>query len=132
MSMTDLELLEAAAKAAGIALVPYTWDKGAPWGEHQGFTVQDQGPDEWDPLTDDGQALRLAVACGISVEQDASIETGTFTYCGVTEGEYSMGVEAWRVSCGATTAMAQEIYGADKAANTRRSIVRAAAAMLPA
>lgn len=58
---TDRELLEAAAKAAGIELVPYTWDKGSPWGEHAGFTVQGKGPDEWNPLEDDAGALRLAV-----------------------------------------------------------------------
>jgi hypothetical protein len=58
------ELLEAAAKAAGISLEPYTWDKGAPWGEHEGFTVVGSGRREWNPLTDDGDALRLAVKIG--------------------------------------------------------------------
>lgn len=58
--MTDQELLTAAAKAADIYIIPYTWDKGAPWGEHDGFIVGDEGPDEWNPLEDDAQALRLA------------------------------------------------------------------------
>ena len=65
--MSDRELLELAAKAAGIALVPYTWDKGSPWGEHEGFTVAGEGPNEWNPLTDDGDALRLAVKLQLRV-----------------------------------------------------------------
>lgn len=54
--MTDRELLEAAAKAAGIGwdLYENAW-YGA--GVH---------PD-WNPLTDDGDALRLAVKCGIDL-----------------------------------------------------------------
>jgi hypothetical protein len=125
--MTDRELLEAAAKAAGISLEPYTWDKGAPWGEHEGFTVVGSGRREWNPLIDDGDALRLAVRLEISTEQGAAIEVGTFTFKGVTEGEYELGVEAWKVLSDASTIKSQEIYGNDPYAATRRAIVRAAA-----
>jgi hypothetical protein len=58
--MTDRELLEAAARAAGIdgAL---TWTPGAtPW-----LRVSEHLARPWNPLTDDGDALRLAVKLGI-------------------------------------------------------------------
>ena len=48
--MTDRELLERAAKAAG-----YEYAK------HGGYIVVDGIPGNWNPLTDDGDALRLAV-----------------------------------------------------------------------
>lgn len=64
--MTDRELLELAAKAAGLA--------------HDGFkgdglwlvipSVSEGGdPDYWCPLLDDGMALRLAVTLGIDVSK---------------------------------------------------------------
>ena len=53
--MTDRELLELAAKAAGIkGEALYTECLGA-WISKQNLSV-------WSPLTDDGDALRLAVA----------------------------------------------------------------------
>lgn len=60
--MTDRELLELAAKAAGIALAyqPFTHNKGAGALTAQGRT--------WSPLTDDGDALRLAVKLGFGIE----------------------------------------------------------------
>lgn len=50
---TDRELLELAAKAAG-----YEYAK------HGGYIVVDGIPGNWNPLTDDGDALRLAVKTG--------------------------------------------------------------------
>ena len=47
---TDRELLELAAKAAG-----YDYAK------HGGYIVVDGIPGNWNPLVDDGDALRLAV-----------------------------------------------------------------------
>lgn len=67
--MTDRELLELAAKAAGIDVVPYTWNKGTGW-DHEGFTVAGAGPDEWNPREDDGDAFRLAATLGMSIEQN--------------------------------------------------------------
>ena len=60
--MTDMEMLELAAKAAGI--------------EHLSGEYYVSGPELWDierkrwwrPLTNDGDALRLAVQLGFSVE----------------------------------------------------------------
>lgn len=56
--MTDRELLELAAKAAGIEI----WfdDNGTPW--------LDGDKKVWNPLTDDGDALRLAVKCNLDIE----------------------------------------------------------------
>lgn len=52
--MTDRELLEKAAKAAGGTL---QWEDGVPW-----FIGATPGKEyEWDPLTDDGDALRLMI-----------------------------------------------------------------------
>ena len=68
--MTDRELLELAAKAAGIKIVgPIEKYIVQPNNEHiGGFIVRnDKGGDSaWNPLTDDGDALRLAVKLNIS------------------------------------------------------------------
>jgi hypothetical protein len=50
--MTDRELLELAAKAAGIEINWFKWER---------LTNQ------WNPITDDGDALRLAVKLDINV-----------------------------------------------------------------
>lgn len=61
--MEDKEMLEMAAKAAGIKV---TWEPmhGCYWID----PGQDLQIDPWEPLADDGQALRLAVRLGISVD----------------------------------------------------------------
>jgi len=97
--MTDRELLEAAAKAAGIFL---QWSR-------DGMCRPLNGLDEdWNPLTDDGDALRLAVKLGIHVSPRS--------------------VEVWRYG--------KEILNIfeddeDYFAATRRAVVRAAASMIP-
>ena len=91
--MTDRELIEAAAKAAGVYLAP-EWR-----GHHKHF------PD-WNPLEDDGDALRLAVALRISLDMLTHIVDAT---------------------TGAV--MCHEPWGDDDNAATRRAIVRAAAAL---
>lgn len=90
--MTDIELLKAAAKAAGLP-----WDQ---W-------VED-GDDSWNPLADDGDALRLAVR----LEMDVFVRAGRWS-----EAVCPMGP-----AC-------KEPHGTDPTAATRRAIVRAAAAM---
>jgi hypothetical protein len=57
--MTDKEILEFAAKAAGIKIHKHI--------ESNTFWID--GPRVWDPLTDDGDALRLAVKLGIDIAQ---------------------------------------------------------------
>ncbi len=93
--MTDRELLEAAAKAAGVK-----YNFICPDGAHCGDinTMQDRF---WNPLEDDGDALRLAVKLGAQEYIGSYIDR----YC--TRDEYQ----------------------ADPYAATRRAIVRAAAAI---
>lgn len=97
----DRELLEAAAKAAGYK--PHGWGDGC-----NRMLVEDvDGPGlPWNPLTDDGDALRLAVKLGIEV------------------GNYHQYGKAFAGICG------REFWevGNPEAA-TRRAIVRAAAAI---
>lgn len=103
--MTDRELLEMAAKAAGI---PVEWDgdgfvRPVPF---KGFTNYEP----WNPLADDGDALRLAVKIGIS--KTLLLEVG----CGGVDCEFQRG-----------TAQAFYSHDGDPYAATRRAIVRAAA-----
>ena len=98
----DRELLELAAKAAGIEVTGYVENLGL-----QYVNGSDDSPytDYWNPLTDDGDALRLAV----NLEMDIHIWNCGVTVTGLT------GVEAYEDTCG------------DRFAETRRAIVRAAA-----
>ncbi|WP_081085813.1 hypothetical protein [Burkholderia cepacia] len=62
--MTDRELLEAAARAAGMVVVS-DYD-GATWAH-----LADEHPEQaarWNPLDDDGDALRLAVKFGLNID----------------------------------------------------------------
>jgi hypothetical protein len=68
--VTDRELLELAALAAGINI--YAYENGV-------IPILNEGELEtrWNPLTDDGDALRLAVKLRLSVQiNDASIVIG--------------------------------------------------------
>lgn len=105
----DKELLELAAKAAGIQLV---------------FTSTDvliNGPQgiegRWNPLTDDGDALRLAVKLWLSIE--------------FYEHDFERVIVSYSLNLGAANELWHEIqeptYGKDRNEATRRAIVRAAA-----
>lgn len=62
--MTDRELLELAAKAAGMIMSYYEYDDSHGFVKHVVHGVPHCGldySDYWNPLADDGQALRLAV-----------------------------------------------------------------------
>jgi len=111
---SDRELLESAAKAAGILLCGYSWI-----GENEddeeceileaAFVKSHPEQDlatKWNPLTDDGDALRLAVKLHMQV----SITTE---------------------SCRAETlpALGVRVNDNDELSATRRAIVRAAAAI---
>jgi len=68
--MTDRELLELAAKAAGIDVVGYA-DRLLVFPEYDGSLIrrhENGGDVEWNPLADDGDALRLAVILGLVVD----------------------------------------------------------------
>lgn len=100
--MTDRELLELAAKAAKYKLWLYEpYDHLCMIGSHE----------EWNPLTDDGDALRLAVKLGIELEFFANCVRASLS----TDGKYWEGNESLWVD------------KPDPYAATRRAIVRAAA-----
>lgn len=97
--MDDRELLELAAKAAKLDI--WAWD------EDKNLMVLDgwNGRDYWNPLTDDGDALRLAVKLKMMVNvRAASVRV-------FDENDI----------------VTEESRGSDIYAATRRAIVRAAA-----
>jgi hypothetical protein len=109
-AMTDIELLELAAKAAGMTIDTYYVDGGASVWEGERHH-SDWIPD-WNPLTDDGDALRLAVKLMLHV----GVNPGNKVFCSPTYSDKPTVHE----SC--------EIRGIqDPLAATRRAIVRAAA-----
>lgn len=97
--MSDRELLEHAAKAAGIDAHITDWFSHVKDGDGDYLKP-------WNPLTDDGDALRLAVKLRISLMM-RGISLSAFD-----QGE-TLHIEEW--------------YGGDMATATRRAIVRAAA-----
>lgn len=116
--MTDRELLELAAKAAGLKIIK--------WGESDYYSHRDgevayvcatgqNSPwgDEWQPLDDDGDALQLAVKLGLLIDCDDVLQD----------------VEAVLVMRDHDDQYVRmnEPYGDDPYAATRRAIVRAAA-----
>jgi len=105
MTTTDRELLERAAKAAGIAL---TWhEPSCGGGELPYVSWGSYTPAVWNPLTDGGDALRLMVKLDIVPRVISGVAF------------------AWRDG----VCDMQEPVSADPLAATRRAIVRAAAAM---
>ena len=111
--MTDRELLEFAAKAAGIEPMEYQSANGL---LVAGFI--------WNPLTDDGDALRLAVKLLIQVVQDrmgfvkvgwsVGFDSGTPS----TDGRGPWYWKEWLSD-----------HNGDRQAATRRAITQAAAAI---
>ena len=107
--MTDRELLELAAKAAGI----------------DARRLPDAWPDrfdnnQWNPLTDDGDALRLAVKLRLNIEPNYSWEV---------QGDMTTSIPHESVTCGFKWEddWCEETCNDDPYAATRRAIVRAAA-----
>lgn len=101
--MNDKELLELAAKAYGI-----------PWPQNiSGFQMQYDGARPWDPLHNDGDAMRLAVKLEMVVDTDHN--------GGAVAGNAKIALEmpeyGYQEGAGE-----KDIYAA-----TRRAIVRAAA-----
>ena len=115
--MTDIELVELAAKAAGIKYDPKSAKPNPVSGVWFGlWLVFDREPSEydrrrWNPLFDDGDALRLAVKLDMDMEQYAG-EVARIIY------EISGHAKTWDED----VTEKQDIYAA-----TRRAIVRAAA-----
>jgi hypothetical protein len=113
---TDRELLELAAKAAkdlGLKLECPDDDDGIYISRSHG-----RNGHTWNPLTDDGDALRLSVMLGITIEcdfNDSDACTAFQTRGDILADEYS--------------GMLGEYIGEVEFAATRRAIVRAAAAI---
>jgi hypothetical protein len=100
--VSDRELLELAAKSAGIRINYWVYDN-----DDDSPSVLESGG-IWNPLTDDGDALRLAVKLGLTIQHlTANEEVVVSSYSGSSE--------------------AYEFYLSDPCAATRRAIVRAAA-----
>lgn len=107
--MTDRELLERAARAAGYSFQWRGLNKALP----SIFVGRDQ--QWWNPLIDDGDARRLAVKLEMNIGNRAD-----------------QFIEAWTVSehdGGVCRGVVPK--GDDACAATRRAIVRAAAAIAP-
>lgn len=104
--MTDRELLEAAAKAAGIDLDPEGYIEPPTNGY---FTANDA---IWAPFSDDGDALRLAVKLNMGMDI-LGFNRRVFVH--------AQGAQA----------SVEEPHGSDPYAATRRAIVRAAASLPP-
>lgn len=112
---TDRELLELAAKAAGLNFSRMeSGDLALTWRNE----VSDEcGLRKWNPLEDDGDALRLAVVCKIAI--------CTMVVDGLNRDQHES------VACSSRS----KIWGftnnheGDPFAATRRAIVRAAAAI---
>jgi len=113
--MKKRELLEAAARAAGIeiewerdpAFVQERWQAMVPCG-----WVGQPSQCEWNPLREDGDALRLAVKLGIGIEWWESMPNGI---CGRVNFD------------GNGVILMENVH--DKAVILRSAIVRAAAAI---
>ena len=113
--MTDRELLKFAAKAAGIeAYFDLGSGNAMTLVKPRGFQIF------WNPLTNDDDALRLAVKLGIDVLFTAEdVEAVATQHAKASDGEM---ISPW--ACESWTLKQQDPYAA-----TRRAIVRAAAAI---
>jgi len=102
MSMSDREMLELAAKAIGKVFVdPMSWEEGA----------------GWNPLEDDGDALRLAVALSFSLVFDCYPPKARDLH------RASFRIRIWALGWIKEELDSEEV----KCAAVRRAIIRAAA-----
>ena len=121
--MDDRTLLEDAARAAGHTLrAVIQYEDESSW---YGLIASGDGySEDFDPLNDDGDALRLAVACGLAV----------IPYPIYPQPKHSVIAKVYKDSAAVYRDEEKrieqiEVYGSDPAAATRRAIVRAAAAI---
>jgi len=109
--MTDRELLELAAKACCLVHVDYS---GVDYDGRWGIMLVDgigRRTQNWDPLNNDGDAMRTAVACSLGVSiVNNSERTDVVTFL---PNQALIGVCEWHEN--------------DRSSATRRAIVRAAA-----
>lgn len=111
--MNDRELLEAAAKAAGIPLGygegEYFFCEHGPFGASM-YGKKGGAQLNWNPLNSDADALRLAVKLKFDILPG---ETSVLVFCSRNHRRFQE----------------EEEFGDDPAAATRRAIVRTAASM---
>lgn len=112
---TDKELLELAAKAAGVNAY---WSTDGTIQNRPKFVATAGGgmgtmPHEcpWNPLADDGDALRLAVKLGINIDYVIEFIDDEWIISGATVNDHEF----------------EEVNEKDTCSATRRAIVRAAA-----
>ena len=109
--MSDKELLELAAKAAGLTNLSYcpTWKCMAEYDEHGGFY---EWGSYWNPLVRDSDALQLGILLRLDIK------------CGIT----STGDKSRIVSCEQGFSKEfEEVMGQDPFIAIRRAIVQVAA-----
>jgi hypothetical protein len=108
MSLTDRELIELAAEAAGVVGDYHEY--------YAAIIVRDDDyvDEHWNPLTDDGDSLRLSVKLGLSI-----IHQHTFA------GPEPVAVAAG--FCADDFRLTSVDYNGDPGAATRRTVVLAAA-----
>ncbi|MDB5777590.1 MAG: hypothetical protein JWP38_3723 [Herbaspirillum sp.] len=118
--MSDRELIERAARAAGLKHLTEWSDKITDWdSQHHGRpALHSNGPggqcNSWNPLNDDGDALRLAVKLDIIVRQKFAMVTAEYPW---VDEELNN-----------RKALCEGVLD-DRYAATRRAIVRAASAI---
>jgi hypothetical protein len=107
---TDRELLELAAKAAGIRHIEYANDydgsRGLVLCDEHGRHTRD-----WAPLTDEGDALRLAIRLGLDIELHGCMRPLPFA-CAVFDCEKGLAVEQEAVDGNRYTAACRAIVRA--------------------
>jgi len=113
--VTDRELLEMAAKAAGIEIgwIDPVWNNpdAVPYFHFPNGKL-------WNPLTDDGDALRLAVAVSDQIRDGFRIMLADFN-------DPFVAIDRWTNE----TTVRERTEDSGSLAATRRAIVRAAAAI---
>ena len=107
--MSDRELLELAAKAAGMTIHAANQAQRDACGDGDVGLWISNDTTCWNPLTDGSDALRLAVGLGLEIEFGSN-----FVNVGKSDSN-----KEWH--------LAREEFGDDPLAATRRAIVRAAA-----
>lgn len=116
MNLTDRELLELAAKAAGLKInQAFQAQRDAVMAPAKASLWIDDGSTAWNPLTDDGHALRLAMTLELGVV--CKRESDPY------EKNRSVVTDPYRVN----QLRIVEAHKGNPEAATRRAIVRAAA-----
>ena len=124
--MTDRELLELAAKAAGVDWIPASSDVGKQGELKFGLWLNIQHePTEatrrrFNPLNDDGDAFRLAVKLRIDIDHGSPLDNSRYVCASCC------GIEMVRDAVRAVEEFEDDV-GVQRAYATRRAIVRAAA-----